>query len=439
MIRGAIWTAGLGVLLVAGNLCAAEKPNLIFILADDMGYSDPGFLGGDIQTPNLDRMANQGTVFSRFYNHGKCEPSRASLITGVHFHRQTYDHVLRSFRGVSTIAEQLKSAGYYTACAGKWHVPDDPTDHGFDHYFGLLGGAGSHLDPDGRLGLDEKYYLFKNYRLDGKPFPNIGKPFYSADAATDYAIRFLKDCPDDKPFFLYLAYRTPHWPLQAPAENIKKYEHHYDQGWDVMRRERYMNLLKSGVIDKTWKLSPRDKNVCAWDEWPNKEDSARCMEVHAAMVDRMDQQIGRVLGWLEANGKLDNTLICFTSDNGVSAETNFDRTPQKFAGSVDSFRQIPAGFSNAINTPLMKYKTWNSNGGICSPMIAFWPQKIPSGRVEDSPISILDIMPTFMDIAGAVYPGNLRPLDGRSILPLLTGSEEMNPVPLFFQLKYGPG
>lgn len=416
-----------------------ERPNLIFILVDDMGYSDPGFMGGDIDTPNLNRLAEQGTVFTRFYNHGKCEPSRASLMTGVHYHRQTYDHVVRKFRGVSTIAAELKSAGYYTACAGKWHIPDQPTDHGFDRCFGFMGGAANHMDPDGKLGLDEKLYLFKGaYRLDGKPFSVESKSFYSADADTDYALRFLEDCPDGKPFFLYLAYRTPHWPLQAPEEDIKKYEHRYDAGWDILRQKRYANMVKNGIIDpQTCKLSLRDPDVGPWDAWTNKADSARCMEVHAAMIDRTDQQIGRLLDWLESHGKLNNTLICFASDNGISGDTTLDRTPEKFAGPVDSFRLIPRGFSTAANTPLVKYKLWNSNGGICSPLVVHWPGKVPAGKIEKRPVNLLDVMPTFLDAAGASYPENLRPLDGRSVLPLFLGSETFDSAPMFFHLKYG--
>lgn len=439
------------ILLLMSFFCfcaAAEKPNIVFILADDMGWSDPGFLGGDIDTPNLDRLAQEGTFFPRFYNHAKCEPSRSSLLTGVHFHRQTYDHVVRDLRGVTTIAAALRPAGYFTACAGKWHVPDHPKARGFDRYYGLLGGAGNHFDPDGRLGLDEKLYLHKEMWLDDRPVKVTDDDFYSADAATDYALRFLKERPQGKPFFLYLAYRTPHWPLQAPEEDIQKYAGRYTGGWDKLRAARAKHIRESGVLNcgadipvcvsgrqeclpHGWKLPPRDPAVCDWADWPKQADAARCMAVHAAMVDHMDQQIGRVLDYLKESGELDNTLVCFTSDNGVAGEVQFDRMPERPAGGADSFRVLPLGFANAVNTPFVKYKTWNSNGGICSPLIIRWPGRFQAGAVSHRPVNILDMMPTFLEATGADYPADLRPLDGHSLF-----SKEA--APMFFQLKY-PG
>jgi arylsulfatase len=403
-----------------------------------MGYSDPGYMGGDINTPSLDKMAAEGILFTGFFNHAKCEPTRASLLTGVHFHRQTHDHVLRNFRGVTTVAEELRKSGYHTVCTGKWHLPGQPTGHGFDHYFGLLGGAGSMLDPNGRLHLEDTYYHHKNVMLDGELYPREGEPFYDTEAVTDYAIRFLADNQEDKPFFLYLAYRAPHWPLQAPEEDIKKYAHRYDDGWDVLRERRFENMVRNGIADESWSLSARDPEVPEWKAWEGKEDASRCMEVHAAMVEGMDYQIGRLLAWLESIGKLDNTLILFASDNGVSAETNFNRTPDKLAGPVDSFRQLPRGFSNACNTPLQKYKTWNSNGGICSTLVAFWPDGIKKARIERRPVNILDMMPTFLELAKAPYPEEKRRLDGISLVPMLTGKGAEVPLPpQFFQLKYG--
>jgi len=408
-----------------------EKPNILFILADDMGWSDPGFLGGDIDTPNLDRLAAEGTLYPRFFNHAKCEPSRASLLTGVHFQRQTHDHVVRRFKGVTTIAAELQKAGYFTACSGKWHLPDQPTDRGFDRFFGLVQGAANHFDPDGTLGLDPKCYLHKGmYALNGQPFSPDGRSFYSTDAYTDFALDFLRERNERQPFFLYLSYTAPHWPLQAPEDVIEKYASRYIGGWDRLRAERAANLRKAGIFPEGWALPPRDAEVKDWADWPQQADAARCMAVHAAMIDRMDQQIGRVLAYLEETGELERTLICFTSDNGVAAEMKFDFTPGRPAGGADSFRVLPLGFANAVNTPFVKYKTYNSNGGIGSPLIVRWPGPVPSGKINHRPVNILDFMPTFLDIAGADYPANLRPLDGLSLFDPVTR-------PMFFQLKYG--
>ncbi len=422
----------------AGLVNAESRPNIVFILADDMGWSDPGFLGGDIDTPNINRLAQQGTLFTRFYNHAKCTPSRSSLLTGVHFHRQTAGHVVDQFCGVTTIAKELKSAGYYTVCSGKWHVPDQPTDWGFDRYFGLLQGAANHFDPCGTLQLDPRCYMRQEYALNGEPVVPDGNTFYSTDAYTQYALDFLNERPANQPFFLYLAYTAPHWPLQAPEELIQKYADKYTNGWDRLRSNRYEQLLKCGIFSSEWKLSPRDPDVVDWEKWPQKDDAARCMAVHAAMVDRMDQQIGRVLDYLEQIGELDNTLICFTSDNGVSAELLYDRTPERPAGTADSFRLLPLGFCNAVTTPFIKYKTWNSNGGVCSPLVVCWPGRVAAGRIDDIPLNILDFFPTFLAVAGAEYPQGLRPLDGQNILPGLTGQGARSaPKPMFFQMKYG--
>lgn len=423
---------------VSAKASDAPRPNIIVIMVDDMGYSDPGFMGSEIQTPNLDELAAAGTIFTRFLNHAKCEPSRASLMTGVHFHRQTHDHVVRRFKQVTTIAEELRKVGYFTASTGKWHLPDQPTDHGFDHFFGLVKGAANHFDPDGRLGLDAKCYLHKRYALDGKPFSVTDDDFYSTDAYTDYALKFLKERPAASPFFLYLAYTAPHWPLQAPTSNIQKYKDLYSKGWKTLRDERHEGLLKKGMISKDWKKAPADSNVTSWDALSaaQQTDASQCMAVHAAMIDRLDEQLGRILQALKKNGELENTLILFASDNGVSDETKFDRTKKVPAGPAHSFRTLPLGFCNAVNAPYRRYKKSNANGGICSPLIAYWPGKIPAGKIEHRPFSVLDIMPTLLEVAGSEVPDDVRPLDRKSILPLLTGGD-YDPSPMCFHLKIG--
>lgn len=409
----------------------ATRPNILFILVDDMGWSDPGFLGGDIETPHLDRLAREGTLYPWFFNHAKCEPSRASLLTGVHFQRQTHDHVVRRFSGVTTLAAELREAGYFTACSGKWHLPNQPTDWGFDRFFGLVQGAANHFDPDGTLDLDPRCYLHKGmYALNGNPFTPDGRSFYSTDDYTDYALAFLRERKEGQPFFLYLSYTAPHWPLQAPEDVIEKYSSRYREGWDQLRAERSENLRKAGVFPDGWTLPPSDPEVLAWDDWPQQGDAARCMAVHAAMIDRMDQQIGRVLAYLEETGEIDRTLICFTSDNGVAAEMRFDFTPERPAGGPDSFRVLPLGFANAANTPFVKYKTYNSNGGICAPLIVRWPGRVPAGAVDHQPVNILDFMPTFLDVAGRAYPEGLRPMDGQSLF-------DPTPRPMYFHLRFG--
>jgi arylsulfatase len=249
------------------GVSAKERPNIVFILADDMGYSDPGFMGSEIETPNLDRLAEGGTLCTHFMNHAKCEPSRASLMTGVHFHRQTQDHVTREFRQGTTMANELKKAGYFTITTGKWHLPGNPSLHGFERSFGLVSGAANHFDPDGRLKLDPKCYAHKEFALNGKPYAVTDDDFYSTDAFTDYALDFLEERPAKSPFFLYLAYTAPHWPLQAPEANIQKYAERYLEGWEHLRAERHENLLRIGMISKDWKKAPADPKVTSWSKW----------------------------------------------------------------------------------------------------------------------------------------------------------------------------
>jgi arylsulfatase len=420
---------------------AGRPPNILIILVDDMGYSDPGFLGGDIETPHLDRLAAAGTVFGRFTNHSKCEPSRASLMTGVHFQRQTHDHVTREFGNVTTIAERLRKAGYRTLATGKWHLPGKPTEHGFDRFFGLRGGASNHFDPTGRLELDPDLYLNRELLLDGEPYTVENDDFYTTKAFTDYALRFLEETAPDEPFFLYLAYTAPHWPLQAPEEAIEKYLGRYDAGWESLRKERYENMRDSGFLPADWPLPEPAEGAPSWEEADNPRDAARAMAVHAAMMDYMDQQIGRVLNFLEQEGRIENTLILFTSDNGAAGvsgpEGRFDLTPEVPAGPVHSFRLLPEGFIYAANSPFRGHKLMHLSGGNTSPLIAYWPGKVPGGRVSWTPIDILDLMPTALQLGGGSYPDDLMPMDGRDRTALLFGDEvDDEAADSFFRLVY---
>jgi arylsulfatase len=427
---------------VAAAKVAGTRPNIVLILADDLGYSDPGFLGGDIQTPHLDRLAKEGTVFGRFINHAKCEPSRASLITGVHFQRQTTDHVTREFRNVTTIAEQLRRAGYRTFSTGKWHLPGKPTEHGFDRFFGLRGGASNHFDPLGQLKLGQEMYIGGDLLLDDKDFRDYGKDFYTTDAFTDYALKFIQETPAGQPFFLYLAYTAPHWPLQAPPETIAKYKGRYDKGWDALREERFAHMKNAGLLPKGWQLPPMPESLKPWSQTIDPQAKAQLMEVHAAMVDRMDQGIGRVLQELEKDGRLENTLILFASDNGaigaIAKEARFDRTPDRPAGAVDSFRMLPEGFTYAVNTPWRGQKLTHLAGGDTSPLIVHWPGKVPTGVFSWEPINILDLMPTLLSVSGATYPSDLLPLDGRDVSSLLANPSESTgeETPQFLRLVF---
>jgi arylsulfatase len=424
-LRFLICAASIALFLLTELQAAKDgQPNIVFILADDLGYSDLGFFGGDIQTPNLDRLAREGTVFGRFLNHAKCEPSRASLMTGVHFQRQTTGHFVQDFQNVTTLAERLRSAGYRTLSTGKWHLPGKPTEHGFDHFFGLQGGASNHFDPTGLQGLDASLYLHREVLLDDKVAPIWGKDFYTTDVFTDYAVKFLRETPAEQPFFLYLAYTAPHWPLQAPAETIKKYQGRYDGGWEALRNERFAHMRQAGLIPDGWSLPPLPESLPKWSQVKDPKAKAQLMEVHAAMVDRMDQGIGRVLEELGKEGRLENTIIFFASDNGaigaVGKEARFDRTPTRPAGPVDSFRMLPEGFACAVNTPWRGQKLTHWAGGDTSPLIVRWPGKVPSSVFSWQTVNILDVMPTLLALTGASYPEGMKSLDGRDVSALLT-------------------
>jgi arylsulfatase len=342
----------------------------------------------------------------------------------VHFQRQTADHVVRDFRNVTTLAECLRAAGYRTFSTGKWHLPGKPTEHGFDRFFGLQGGASNHFDPTGRLGMDANLYLHREVLLDDKPAPALGDDFYTTDAFTDYALKFLRETPADQPFFLYLAYTAPHWPLQAPAETIEKYKGRYDGGWEALREERFAHMRQAGLIPEGWSLPPLPGSLPKWSQVADPKAKAQLMEVHAAMVDRMDQGIGRLLEELEKEGRLENTIIFFASDNGaigaVGKEARFDRTPSRPAGTADSFRMLPAGFAYAVNTPWRGQKLSHLAGGNTSPLIVRWPGKVPSGVFSWQTVNILDVMPTLLSVAGASYPEGLQSLDGHDVSALLT-------------------
>jgi len=408
-------------LLLSLCLAAAAKtparPNIVLIMADDLGYSDLGCYGGEIETPNLDALARGGLRFTQFYNTAKCHSSRVDLLTGLYCGQAGNEAM---DRGV-TIAEALRPAGYFTAMAGKWHLEKQPTDRGFQRYFGHLSGATNFFTGD------------KTFRLNGEPFevPQDGS-FYTTDANTDYGIKFIDEAiPTGKPFFLYMAYNAPHYPLQAPEKDVMKYRGRYKVGWDKLRTDRYRRQLEMGLIRPEWKLSPRPQEVPAWDsldgEAQDWEDFR--MAAYAGMIDRLDQQIGRLVAHLEEKQLIDNTLIMFCSDNGACP---FERTQgkDKMPWDPTSYWTYDTGWAHAGNTPFRWYKQNQHEGGISSPMIVHWPAglKTKAGAITDQPAHIIDFMASAIELAGTDYPRAfegrpIEPLQGRSLTPIFAGQQ----------------
>ncbi|MBI1320233.1 MAG: sulfatase-like hydrolase/transferase [Candidatus Hydrogenedens sp.] len=444
---------GLGLVLACWGWTAAadERPNLVVIMADDMGYSDIGCYGGEIETPNLNRLAAEGMRFSQFYNNAKCAPTRASLLTGRYAQQVGCHNDPVKMVNCLTFAEVLRPAGYSTYMAGKWHAEELPTERGFDRYYGLTDGCCNYWNPgeqrDGEPKPAEKNYPRK-WSRDGevmRPYTPEDKDFYTTDAFTDFAVDTLKAHDTAKPFLLYLAYTAPHYPLQAPEEVIAKYRGKYRIGWDTLREQRHARQLDMGLLNPAWALSPRDPNVAPWVSvteasawnleglrgrreenlpWEHARDADLWdlkMAVYAAMVDRMDQNIGRVLAQLEAMGAMDNTLILFLSDNGGCAETRND-TPDVPPGPVNSYRSVDPPWANAQNTPFRLYKRYLMEGGISTPLIAHWPGHIEAGAITHAAGHLIDVLPTLVEAAGATYPADAPANEGRSLLPVMTGA-----------------
>lgn len=416
---------------IAGTLLAEEKkrPNIVIIMADDMGYSDIGSFGGEIATPNLDRLAAGGLRLTQFYNTGRCCPTRASLMTGIYSHQAGVGHMvddkgIPSYQGYLnercvTIAEALRQGGYHTMMTGKWHVGTDkgrwPGDRGFERFYG------GPMAPGHYFRLDKGRFLVLDDKVIDPP-----AEWYATDAFTDYAVQFLDEAATkDKPFFLYLAYTAPHWPLHAKPADIDKYRGKYTGGWDALREKRHRKLIEQGIVDKSWPLTPRDKNDKPWDEINKKEEWAQRMAVYAAQVDCMDQGIGKVLAKLKAMNAEENTLVLFFSDNGGCAE-NIERAKGNAEiGTPESFTSYKRAWANASNTPFRRYKSQTHEGGIASPFIAYWPAKIKSSEISHSAAHVIDIMATCLDVAGIEYPKTFNgretiPLEGKSLLPILS-------------------
>jgi len=469
---GALWSG-------LRNSHAQERraPNIILIMADDMGFSDIGCYGGEIDTPNLDGLAAEGLRFTQFYNTARCCPTRASLLTGLYQHQAGIGHMmgdrnLEGYRGdlnnrCRTIAEVLKTAGYGTYMAGKWHVtkhtkPDGPRDNwpcqrGFDRFYGTIHGAGSFYDPNS--------LMRDNTHISPHADPGYApETFYYTDAISDNAATFIREHTGDSPFFVYVAYTAAHWPMHALAKDIAKYRGRYNAGYGPVRAARYEKARKLGLIKDQWELSVQAGD---WDRVENKDWEARCMEVYAAMVDSMDRGIGRIVAELKRQGKLDNTLIFYLQDNGGCAEGlgrgargKYRERPEKppfeplaaeylqpdmipkqtrdgypvvqgpgiMPGPADTYIAYGRGWANASNTPFREYKHWVHEGGISTPLVVHWPTGVrrKNALVHD-PAHLIDIMATCVDVSGAAYPvehadNPIHPLEGRSLVPAFHGN-----------------
>lgn len=492
-MRGA--SAGLTVALVLASFArgqqapaAATRPNVVVVVADDLGYSDVGCFGGEVRTPNLDALARDGVRFTSFYNAARCCPTRASLLTGLYPHQAGVGAMnartaLPAYAGalkptMPTIAEVLKSAGYKTAAVGKWHVsnttqrPDHlkdlnrqtfpetfspveqyPTRRGFDEYWGTLWGVVDYFNP---------FSL-----VDGEtPVRELPADFYLTDAINAHAVDYVeRQAGSTQPFFLYVAHCAPHWPLHARPEDIAKYRDQYNDGYETIRTARYRRMVASRLIDpKTTPLSgPAGVKTFAAMTPAERRFQAGLYQAHAAMIDRMDQGLGDVFAALKSAGKWENTLIVFLSDNGASPErypdSGYDRPslardgrPIRYdagdlttlAGDEHTFFYLGPDWAHVANTPYRKAKASQYHGGERTPLIAHWPAGItvPAGSFVRARGHVIDLMPTALDVAGAAMPASFagqspHAMQGISLLPLLRGASDLAPRALFGEHEGG--
>ncbi|TXT61979.1 MAG: Arylsulfatase [Promethearchaeota archaeon] len=450
-----------------------KRPNIILILADDMGFSDIGCYGGEIKTPNLDKLAEGGVRFTQFFNTARCSPSRASLLTGLHPHQAgigilVEDYSPEGYAGdlndkCITIAELLKSNGYKTYMSGKWHISTSkfevskswPNQRGFDHFYGTIVGAGSYYYP---LSLTRN-----NENIEQEC---LNDDFYYTDAITNNAMKYInmhhKKNPN-KPFFLYVSYTAPHWPLHAKPEIIEKYRGYFKEGWDILRKKRLKRQRDMKLLKKDWRLSERDPRATPWKDVKHKEWQQRRMEVYAAQIDIMDEGVGKIVDTLKKCQLFKDTLIIFLSDNGGCAEplgkvmekvALADASTRKYTrsgervkfgnkytiipGGEETYQSYGAAWANLSNTPFRKFKKWTHEGGIATPLIIHWPNEIKlKGEIRHQQGQLTDIMATIVDITGIKYPDNFKgriitPLEGDSLVPIFENRNN-NKGMLFFE------
>ncbi len=454
-----------------------DRPNIVVILADDMGFSDIGCYGSEIRTPSLDSLAQGGLRFTQMYNSARCCPSRAALLTGLNPQQTGVGYMTgnlgapayQGYLNLSsvTIAEALRESGYTTLMSGKWHVGSDydlknpdgwspgdpthpiPTQRGFDRFYGIVAGAASYFYP-------------LTLMRDDQFIPLSPEGFYLTDAISDAAVEMIDGASStDKPFFLHLSYTSPHWPLHALEEDIARYETVYRQGWDALRTGRHEQLKMLGLVDPAWEISPRDQDAPSWDDVRYRDWEALRMATYAAQIDRMDQGIGRVLAKLRDEGVEQNTLVMFLSDNGGCAEflaedssrpepsrysiptpdglpIRVGNTPEITPGPADTFASYDLPWANASNTPFRRYKRWTHEGGISTPFILSWPARIGQAGVVHEPVHLIDIAPTCLAAASASYPSQMNgadttPLEGESLLPVIEDREWAREQPIFWE------
>jgi len=437
-----------------------DRPNFVVILADDMGFSDPGCFGGEIRTPSLDALAASGLRFTQFYNAARCCPTRASLMTGLYPHEAGMAENGRTLSpDTPTLAEVLRAAGYQTGMAGKWHLSRTaardsreeqllwlshrrafgdfaprtsyPVNRGFDEHWGVIWGVVNYFDPFSLV-------------HDEEPIREVPKDFYMTDFVTDHSVEMIdRFSRTGRPFFLYVAYTAPHWPLHAPEAEITPYRGRYDGGWETLRETRYRRQVAIGLFDEETTPLPPNSSGESWEACPRKQWEAAHMEVHAAMVTRMDRGIGRVVAKLEEAGVLDDTLVLFLSDNGASPERGYppgfdrpgslrDGTPIRYEydrpGPADTWGYLGAAWASAANTPFRYWKKESYEGGAHTPAIVHWPRglRVPPGSVSPAMAHVMDVAPTLVELADAEYPSTIdgrtvRRPEGQSFAPVLRG------------------
>ena len=416
-------TGSLGI-----NTEQGEKPNVILIMVDDMGFSDIGCYGGEVKTDNLDRLARDGMRFTQFYNNAKCTTTRASILTGLYPRGTNANRHLRA--NMVTLGEAMRQCGYRTSLCGKWHLGRDEINHpfhrGFDSFYGLLDGCCNFFNP---VQPDPKYKGGRTrvFGKDDQLITDFPADFYTTDAFTDAAIEAIHAADrTEKPFFIHLTYTAPHYPIQAKPADIAKYRGKFKGGWDEMRETRFKRQQEMGLAAESWKLSEGDSRAYAWES-ANQDFEDHRMAVYAAMIDSVDQNIGRLLTTLSQTGHDQDTLILFLSDNGGCAEEPGGRDPAKRnPGPGADYVAVGPAWGWAQNAPFRRYKSWLNEGGITTPMIAWWPNVVPPGTINREVAHIIDFLPTLVEVGGGVYPKQFKgtellPVEGKSMVNLLKG------------------
>ena len=459
---------------MGGDMQDADRPNVILILADDMGFADLGVTGSEIKTPNIDALARDGALLSAMYNCARCCPTRASLLTGLYPHNAGVGHMGANlgppaYQGFlrndsATIAEHLRASGYRTLMSGKWHVAGDfearnidswrvgdvehptPRQRGFDRFYGIMDGATHFFSPH--------YMLEDDSRVE-----TIPDDFYFTDAITDKAIGMIEGAvTDGMPFFLYLAHTAPHWPLHAHPEDIAKYDGVYSKGWDSIRTARHEEMNAQDLFQATWDISPRDEDVHRWSQEKNKDWEASKMATYAAMVDRMDQSIGTLIAALKRLDQFENTMILFLSDNGGCAEFMAEDGWAQFypdkthdgksitmgnvtdlrPGDAQTFQSYDKPWANVSNAPFRLFKHFVHEGGISTPLVAHWPKGFGPRSVAQASCHVVDILPTILEATGSAYQSEIggheiQPVQGESLMELLRGKNWEREQPIFWE------